>query len=71
VEESELSAELSRRFMVGRSGSSAGVLPDAVVPVLLVVLSVSEDRRFMVGRSGSLVDAVLVELVSGFDVGLL
>ena len=58
--------------MVGRSGSSAGVLLDAVVvPVLLVVLSVSEDRRFMVGRSGSSVDAVLVEVVSGFDAGLL
>jgi len=64
-------SELSRRFMVGRSGSSAGVLPDAVVvPVLLVVLSVSEDRRFMVGRSGSSVDAVLVEVVSGFAAGL-
>ena len=56
--------------MVGRSGSSAGVLPawvfDAVVVVSLpeVVasgLAVSELRRFMVGRLGSSdgVDAVL------------
>ena len=47
------------------------LLDAVVVPVLLAVLSVSEDRRFMVGRSGSLVDAVLVDVVSGFGAGLL
>ncbi len=58
-----------RRFMVGRSGSSAGVEvllgfePVAVpVPGSAVVLdAVSEPRRFMVGRSGSsLVDGLVV-----------
>ena len=47
--------ELLPRFMVGRSGSSAGAFPvwllDAVVSVPEVV--VSGLRRFMVGRSGS------------------
>jgi hypothetical protein len=66
VEESELS---DLRFMMGRSGSSSGVLPvDAVVPELLSVVELSE-RRFMVGRSGSseVVDGVGVveEVVEG------
>lgn len=68
--------EGSWRFMVGRSGSSAGVLPVWVLAVVeesvpeFVVPEVS--RRFMVGRSGSsealpalvtlgLFDAVVVE----------
>jgi hypothetical protein len=49
-----------RRFMVGRSGSSAEVLPVDVVDGVdaVVVVSVPEEalsgvRRFMVGRSGS------------------
>jgi hypothetical protein len=49
-----------RRFMVGRSGSSAGVLVVPVVDpvlvggvVLVVSVVLSGDRRFMVGRSGS------------------
>jgi len=64
VEVSEL------RFMVGRSGSSAGWL---VVLVLLVVEeSELSDRRFMTGRSGSSsgvlpVDAVVPELLSGVE----
>jgi hypothetical protein len=58
-----------RRFMVGRSGSSAGVLPvcvddgvDAVVVSPLDAVVVSGVRRFMVGRSGSSAgfDALLV-----------
>ena len=48
------------RFMVGRSGSSAGVLPlDAVV---LAGVELSE-RRFMVGRSGSSVEVEEVDVV--------
>jgi hypothetical protein len=66
--------ELSRRFIVGRSGSSAGVVVLLVVelvvePVLAGVLdavvdvpelAVSGLRRFMVGRSESSLVAVLV-----------
>jgi hypothetical protein len=53
------------RFMVGRSGSSAGVLPvfvDAVVVGSVPAVVLSGLRRFMVGRSGSSagVDVVLV-----------
>ena len=65
--------EVSWRFMVGRSGSSVGVLPVCVLAV--VEESVPElevSRRFIVGRSGSsdalpvlvtlgLFDAVVVE----------
>jgi hypothetical protein len=61
-----------RRFMVGRSGSSAGadalLVVDEVSEVVLdgVVdvpeLAVSELRRFMVGRSGSLLLDVSVVL---------
>jgi hypothetical protein len=54
----------SRRFMVGRSGSSDGVL---VVEVWFVVEGVVEDvvvvlesRRFMVGRSESSLVVVVV-----------
>ena len=52
-----------RRFMVGRSGSSAGVEVLLVVGAgsAVVLDAVSEPRRFMVGRSGS-VDDVLVVL---------
>ncbi len=64
-------SELSWRFMVGRSGSSAGVLPVDVVVPELVVLSVSEARRFMVGRSGSSVVAVLADPVFAVEVCLL
>jgi hypothetical protein len=57
VEESELS---DLRFMVGRSGSSSGVLPVDAGVLSVVELS---DLRFMVGRSGSsdVVDAGVVE----------
>jgi hypothetical protein len=71
--------ELSRRFIVGRSGSSAGVVVllvaepvaagelDAVVDV--PELAVSGPRRFMVGRSESSLVAWLavpaVVVVSG------
>jgi hypothetical protein len=55
------------RFMVGRSGSSAGALPVWVFEAVVVVESlpdpaVSGLRRFIVGRSGSSagVDVVLV-----------
>jgi hypothetical protein len=62
------------RFMVGRSGSSAGVLPEVfvdpefalvVVPVDAVVLSLVplSDRRFIVGRSGSSAGVLDVEAV--------
>ena len=49
------------RFMVGRSGSSAGALPVWAV-VSVPDAELSELRRFMVGRSGSSagVDVVLV-----------
>ena len=55
-----------RRFMVGRSGSSAGVEPVLVGAVVEVPepdvseLDASEVRRFIVGRSGS---ALVEELV--------
>lgn len=55
-----------RRFIVGRSGSSAaGVFPPGVVEVDVVVESVLEAelsvlRRFMVGRSGSSAGAVVL-----------
>ncbi len=54
------------RFMVGRSGSSAGVLPVCVDAVAVVEsvpgVVLSGLRRFIVGRSGSSagVDVVLV-----------
>jgi hypothetical protein len=65
--------ELSRRFMVGRSGSSAGVLLVVVVLGVDVVLGVEGDvvepelsRRFMVGRSGSSLDVpVVLDVVVG------
>jgi hypothetical protein len=62
-----------RRFMVGRSGSSAGVelaagvlagvgdVPESAVPEP----DVSEVRRFMVGRSGSVLVVPDVVVVSG------
>jgi hypothetical protein len=53
------------RFMVGRSGSSSGVLPvDAVVPAELSVVELS-DLRFIVGRSGSSDAVDGVEVVDG------
>jgi hypothetical protein len=64
-----------RRFMVGRSGSSAGAEPvsagvlDAVVDV--PEPDVSEPRRFMVGRSGSPLVGVLVVLEEVVVSGLL
>jgi hypothetical protein len=60
------------RFMVGRSGSSAGVLPVGVVDAVVVVVSVSL-RRFIVGRSGSSAGVavlLVVEPVVGFVVEL-
>jgi hypothetical protein len=63
-------SELSRRFIVGRSGSSAGAGLDWVLAVLAVlgeveagvVLELVEvlvlSRRFMVGRSGSVLSVV-------------
>jgi hypothetical protein len=61
-----------RRFIVGRSGSSAGAepvsagVPDAVVDLPEPDVSepdVSEPRRFMVGRSGSPLDVLVVLVV--------
>ena len=53
-----------RRFMVGRSGSSAGGLLPVAAPESVVVLDVVDvpelSRRFIVGRSGSLLPGVLV-----------
>jgi hypothetical protein len=53
-----------RRFMVGRSGSSAGVEVLLVVEAgsAVVLDAVSELRRFMVGRPGSSLDDGLVVL---------
>ena len=51
------------RFMVGRSGSSAGVLPVDAVEVPVVELSALSDLRFIVGRSGSSVEVEAVEVV--------
>lgn len=59
-----------RRFMVGRSASSAGLLPVCVVEAVVPALSppevvLSGTRRVNVGRSGSSVDGVVaVEVVS-------
>jgi hypothetical protein len=72
VEESLLEVvvpELSRRFMVGRSGSSVGGLLEVVVVDVDVVLDVVEpelSRRFMAGRSeSSPLDVVAVVDVVG------
>ena len=59
-----------RRFIVGRSGSSAGALPvedgvDAVVVESVPEVVLSEVRRFIVGRSGSSDGVVVLLVVEG------